>query len=405
VVCYEQALASLTQLPTTPQTQADSIEIRFNLRNALLPLGEHQGILDHLYAAERLSETLGHDHQLGQILCYRSIHFSFLGNDDDAIVTAKRALALATASRDFDVQVVAQHYLGVVYHQIADYRQSMTYARQVIDALSGTLVYERFGQFLQPALGARMMLTVFHAEAGNFSSALATGTELLRFAEEIAHPYGLIAASLTLGELYYRQGDLRQALPLLERSYQLCQDANVALLLPRLVPYLGASYALVGRIAEAQPHVDHLLEYLAAGNQDVLGHILTRLGEALLCMGRVEEADVMARRLLNLVKSRESSGHLAHARRLLAETAASRHSLEIDQAETHYQDSLALAEELGMRPLQAHCHRGLGKLYSQTGHIEQARTELTTAIEMYRDMEMTFWLPETEATLAAVEGR
>jgi len=66
--------------------------------------------------------------------------------------------------------------------------------------------------------------------------------------------------------------------------------------------------------------------------------------------------------------------------------------------------ALTLASELGMRPLQAHCHRGLGTLYRQTGQPEQAFAELSTAIEMYRDMKMAFWLPETEATLAAVEG-
>ena len=64
----------------------------------------------------------------------------------------------------------------------------------------------------------------------------------------------------------------------------------------------------------------------------------------------------------------------------------------------------ALADELGMRPLQAHCHRGLGTLYSQTGQVEYARAALSTAIAMYRDMKMTFWLPETEAALAEVEG-
>ena len=77
---------------------------------------------------------------------------------------------------------------------------------------------------------------------------------------------------------------------------------------------------------------------------------------------------------------------------------------DIDQAETHYQQALTLANELGMRPLQAHCHRGLGNLYSQTGQSEQARAALSTAIAMYRDMKMTFWLPETEAALAEVEG-
>ena len=58
-----------------------------------------------------------------------------------------------------------------------------------------------------------------------------------------------------------------------------------------------------------------------------------------------------------------------------------------------------------MRPLQAHCHRGLGTLYATMGQQEQARTALSTAVDMYPAMEMTFWLPETEAALAQVEGR
>jgi Flp pilus assembly protein TadD len=64
-----------------------------------------------------------------------------------------------------------------------------------------------------------------------------------------------------------------------------------------------------------------------------------------------------------------------------------------------------LAEALGMRPLQAHCHRGLGALYATVGQREQARAALSRAMEMYRAMDMTFWLPETEAALAQVEER
>jgi len=67
--------------------------------------------------------------------------------------------------------------------------------------------------------------------------------------------------------------------------------------------------------------------------------------------------------------------------------------------------ALALAEALGMRPLQARCHHGLGTLYATVGQREQARVALTTALEMYRAMEMPFWLPQTEAALAQVAGR
>jgi len=74
-------------------------------------------------------------------------------------------------------------------------------------------------------------------------------------------------------------------------------------------------------------------------------------------------------------------------------------------AKAYYRQALALAEELGMRPLLAHCYRGLGTLYAMTGQQEQARTALSTAVELYQAMDMTFWLPETEATLAQIDGR
>ena len=73
------------------------------------------------------------------------------------------------------------------------------------------------------------------------------------------------------------------------------------------------------------------------------------------------------------------------------------------QATLSYQPARGLAEALGMRPLQAHCHRGLGMLYATVDQREQARTALTMAIEMYRGIEMTFWLPQTEVALAQVE--
>jgi len=73
---------------------------------------------------------------------------------------------------------------------------------------------------------------------------------------------------------------------------------------------------------------------------------------------------------------------------------------DAERAETYYQQ--ALAEALGMRPLVAHCHHGLGRLYCQTGRREQVRAALSAAIELYRAMDMTFWLPQAEAALVQV---
>jgi Flp pilus assembly protein TadD len=83
---------------------------------------------------------------------------------------------------------------------------------------------------------------------------------------------------------------------------------------------------------------------------------------------------------------------------------AQRNPLEVESAAAHYEQALALAEELGMRPLQAHCHLGLGTLYARIGRPEQARPALATAIALYRAMEMALWLPQAEAALAQVRS-
>ena len=128
------------------------------------------------------------------------------------------------------------------------------------------------------------------------------------------------------------------------------------------------------------------------------------LGEAYLLAGRLDEAYAQAQHALEFSRAHKERGQEAYALRLLGEIHARHDPQEVEPAATHYRQALALAEELGMRPLQAHCHRGLGTLYATTGRQEQARTALSTAIEMYRDMDMTFWLPETEVALAQVDA-
>jgi tetratricopeptide (TPR) repeat protein len=149
-----------------------------------------------------------------------------------------------------------------------------------------------------------------------------------------------------------------------------------------------------------------MLERLATGRRMLLhALVLTELSEVCLLVGRVDEASALAERLFELSHTRAGHGYQAYACRLLGEVARHRKPPDIDQAATHYRQALTLAEEIGMRPLQAHCHHGLGTLFATAGQVEQARAELSTAIALYQAMDMTFWLPQTEAALAQVEGR
>jgi tetratricopeptide (TPR) repeat protein len=169
---------------------------------------------------------------------------------------------------------------------------------------------------------------------------------------------------------------------------------------------LSAAYALAGRAAEALPLLDQVLERVATGRLLLLHTLaLTELSEACLLVGRVDEASALAERLLDLSRTHTGRGYQAHACRLLGEVAMHREPPDLHQAEAHYRQALALAEELGMRPLQAHCHLGLGTLYARIGQRQLAHAELSAAIDLYHAMEMTFWLPQAEAALAQVEER
>ena len=141
----------------------------------------------------------------------------------------------------------------------------------------------------------------------------------------------------------------------------------------------------------------------AMGRVGLQARTVAALGEATLLDGHLEKASDLARHALALALARKERGYQAYILRLLGEIAAHQAPPEIESAAHHYRQALALAEELGMRPLVAHCHLGLGTLYTKTGRREQARAELSTAIAMYRTMDMTFWLPQAEVALAQIE--
>jgi tetratricopeptide (TPR) repeat protein len=240
---------------------------------------------------------------------------------------------------------------------------------------------------------------------GAFAEGLVVGAEALRLAEAVKHSYSIVVALNGVGLLYRRQGDLYHAIPVLERNLALCQEANIPLLVPQTAAFLGAAYALAGRTTEAIPLLARTLEQLPTVRRGA-AHALTlaELSEALLLVGRVEDAHALAAELLDLSRTHPGRGYQAHALRLLGDVAMHRHPSAIELAEAYYRQALALAEALGMRPLVAHCHLGLGTLCGNTGRVAQARAELTAAIDLYRSIEMTYWLPQAEAALTRGRG-
>ena len=126
-------------------------------------------------------------------------------------------------------------------------------------------------------------------------------------------------------------------------------------------------------------------------------------GRELFLAGRVDEARELAPQELEFARAQKARGREAWVYHLFAELATRRDLPDAEAAETHYRQALTLAEELGMRPLVAHCHLGLAKLSRRTGKREQAHEHLTAATTMYREMDMRFYLEQAEAAQRQLE--
>jgi tetratricopeptide (TPR) repeat protein len=400
VTCFEQALSSLARLPETRQTVESSIDLHFDLRNALQPLGEMAKLLDHLQEAERRARALDDQRRLGWASAYLSHYFWMVGRPREALSFGQNGLTIAETLGERPLGVTAVLYLGYASFTAGDYRQASSHFRKTVGLVEGGLERERYGTAVFPAAVAPTFLALALAELGEFDDGIAHGQEGIRIAEGLEHPYSLALAWSNLAGLYSVKGDLAHAVRLLERALALCREADVPVMALYVMGFLAHAYALCGRTEEGMSMGLELLTGAATmGLRSFSANLFNSIGEACLLAGRTDPALAFAGQAATMARGLGQRGGEAWALRLLGEIAFHGASAELETAEGHFHEALALAIELGMRPLTAHCHLGLGKIYARVDKPEQAREHLTTASTMFREMGMTFWLGQAEAEL------
>jgi len=253
-------------------------------------------------------------------------------------------------------------------------------------------------------VGRSGYVAMFLAELGDFAEAQRAAEITMRDRETIAgHPWNRVNASWQVAWSYVLQGDLDRAKPLVDQAIELCRQWGFARSLGAAMCVLGRILVLSGRATEAVELLEQGLRRTDAVGMTWLRYPhLSALAEGYLMIGRVRDAAACAANAVESARERGERGFEAWALRLQAEIALAAQPLDAATAEARYREAKALAGALEMRPLLAHCHLGLGKLYRRTGKREQAQEHLTTATVMYREMEMRFWLEKAEAEMAAV---
>ncbi|MBI2152616.1 MAG: AAA family ATPase [Candidatus Rokubacteria bacterium] len=366
-------------------------------------LAEHTDRLaHHAFRGEVWDKAVAYLHQSGASASPPTMASSFwwIGEHDRAVEAGKFELHVAADFRDFGGKVVANFRVGQAYHALGDYGQAVDFLGRAVGELEGDLAREHFGLIAPVSVLSRTWLVLCLSERGEFAEGIARGEEAARFAEAIDHPYSLMLTHFGIGSLHLLKGDLAKTIPALERSLALGRAASIPLLFPFVASSLGSAYALAGRVAEAVPLLEQGVEQAASMKLMALhSQRVAWLGEAHLLAGRRDSALQLAGWALNLSRQLKERANQAWALRLLGEIHLHSDAPDLERAEASYGEALALADELGMRPLAARCHLGLGTLCRTLGSSEQARAELSAAVEIFRSMEMTFWQARAEAFL------
>jgi class 3 adenylate cyclase/tetratricopeptide (TPR) repeat protein len=391
-----EALRALERLPETPDTLAQAVDVRLELRLALIPLGRYEDVLVVMREAEDLATRLGDRARLGRVLtdiCARLRNVA--GDHLQAIEVGQRALEIAVESGDHELEREAQYRTGQAYFAIGDFPQALELLSRCAEGVGEGP--DQPSQLFASWSHSWMGLTL--SNLGRFAEATSHAQEALQIAERADHPFTLAEALTGVGSVSLARGDLDQAIGTLERARAVIRQWNFQ---PwAVLARLGYAYALSVRVDEGRDLLEEVVEDATTMSSMGVGRAmqLAWLGEAYLLEGRLDDALERAQQAVSLAQRHQERGHEAWGLRLVGEIASRRDHPALEKPGNYYDKALALAGELGMRPLVAHCHFHLGKLSRETGRGEQAQEHLTTAMTMYREMDMRFWLDQAQATM------
>ena len=391
VTLFERTLLALRHLPAGDERTAQEIDVRFALRNALLPLGEVRRALDCLREAERLAATNNDVRRQGWASTFMTSCLVMVGELGEALATGERAARLADALPDPGLLIASRTYLGIAHQERGETDVAIVLLREALGRLppEAEHLLERFGMSTPAAIYVRSLLAANLAERGDFLEATAVGEEAARMAEKAGLALGLAAAWVRLGEVHLVLGDAERAAALIEPALALLADRHLSLWFPRAAAALGWSRVLTGRIVEGTALLDQAREraeaipYLFRHSRHLVWS-----GHAALEAGDLDRAARFAADALTQSTARGEQAYQLEARRLAAEVAGRAGHAAADQATLELTQVAARAAALGLRPLVAHCRRSVAELYARLGDQVRAHEHLAAAEALYQTLGM-----------------
>jgi DNA-binding NtrC family response regulator/tetratricopeptide (TPR) repeat protein len=397
---FEHAIAVLASLAENRTRLEQAIDLRIDLRSALTSLAQFDRLLVVLREAEPLAERLGDPVCRGRLAIATAGCLWYTGFTAEGLRLAEHAFIIAETTDVLRLRASAGFALGIAQSTSGDYRRAIDTFLGTVRLLETEPNGGGHGFGTLTGIQSHSWLAWDLAQCGSFDEAEEHGHRGLTVAKEVDAAFTVILAYWGVGSSALLIGDYARALPFFERGLAIADEKSVMGIAPFLEWMLGNASLALGRAERGLTLLQDAVRHLEDAKIGLMKPLVTTdLGAACLHVGKVHEAETFAHRGLTLAQQQGERSHEAYALRLLGEIAAYRDPPDVETAENHYGQAQALATELGMHPLVAHCHLGLGKLYRRIGQGEQAYEHLTTSATMYREMDMRFWLEQAEAEM------
>jgi class 3 adenylate cyclase/tetratricopeptide (TPR) repeat protein len=386
---FERALTLLKKLPETPDNIRQAVDLRFKLRNALLPQGETERIGRCLDELDPILASLGDKLRSARYAAFRCNHHFCIGQQRRAIEFGQTGARLAQECDDRVLLGELLYRLAQSHYALGEYRQATRLLEQSLEFTHDELRQDRYDLIVIPSVVARMWLVFAMVECGHFSAATSHAKRALEIAERAEHPLSEVLGWLSIGLVLLRKGELEGAVSALERGLDLCDSWSYRLTRPRLTSALAVAYARTGRVERG------LKLALAAVSDAEQMHdtvdkpgLLIRLGQVSLIGRQVKTALTLGRQAVEIAVAQEAKGDEAWARFLIGRTCWASDPKDLDESEKQLDMARRLATACDARPLVAFCDTTLCGVHAERCNQGRAKEFEAAATAIYRELGM-----------------
>ena len=393
-IAAQQALDALEHLPITNETTALAIDTRMDLRDALFVTGQIEKSLKTLEEAKVLAEGCGDADRLAKVLAVMANAQWIVGNAVAAVAVGERARIVAESSGDLASTVRARVGLGQAYTSLGRYTDAERVLRRNVEMLTGPLAMEGFGRRNLVSVTSRCWLAWSLAWLGRFDEALKIAADSPYNALDTNEAWTVLSARWGTTIPSIIRGDFHRVIQPLHETLAFCEATGISVWRPGFLAGLGRACAGTGMIERGLQLLREAVDTARVSNRVVDAMALCWLADAELLAGNVDVALGVATRGIDVARQRDERGNLAEL--LVVLTSIYERAGDSDAAFATLAEAAATVSELAIRPLVAHCHFAYARLYGTRARAAEASEQRASAIALYREMGMTYWLEKAE---------